>query len=294
MMSFAGPHLALPKPGTISRPIRISHCRTPSLSSTSSTAVSSTEDELCTDSTSICASPLDKDLSETNAESEIDIDLSTCEPKTPMPLMTPTTPTDRFTKLSVSMRRAKGDAFVHRRPNSIHAHRREGVIASERTPRLAGISGFPHGALRERGSRFEVKGGEVAAHLETKQFGDRAEGTPVSSLSTESRQPTTHEAVPIPKVELALTARCPHNKSYPSPRHQPYSFRQSVNSEHKEGTLARHVLRVDSLPPTLKNKLQGEPAQQWLLVGPDVAQHLHMGGSVLVRDYAGNVIGWMS
>jgi hypothetical protein len=53
-------------------------------------------------------------------------------------------------------------------------------------------------------------------------------------------------------------------------------------------------LSVDSLPRKLKSKLRGGNEQQWLLVGPDVARHLHLGGSVLVRDYAGNVVGWMS
>lgn len=50
---------------------------------------------------------------------------------------------------------------------------------------------------------------------------------------------------------------------------------------------------VESLPPTLKEKLEGEN-KQWLLVGPDIAGHLHMGGNVLVRDFAGNAVGWMT
>lgn len=52
-------------------------------------------------------------------------------------------------------------------------------------------------------------------------------------------------------------------------------------------------LNFESLPRTLKQKLEGDN-KQWLLVGPDIAQHLHMGGSVLVRDFAGNAVGWMT
>lgn len=175
-MSFAGPDLALTMPCVTSKPIRISHCRTPSLSSTSSTVVSSTEDELLTDSTTIGSSALDnaavltlKGASESDIDIDIDIDIdmSTCEPKTPLLVMNPTTPTDRFTKLSVSSRRAKGDAYLHRRHKSIHTQRREAVLAGERTPRSAGLKGFAHRMLRDVGARTENEGREVSLPFQT-------------------------------------------------------------------------------------------------------------------------------
>lgn len=80
--------------------------------------------------------------------------------------MTPTTPTDRFTKLSVSSRRAKGDAYLHRRLKSIHTHRREGVLAGERTPRSAGLVGFAHRVLSET-ARIEDEGRKVSLLFKT-------------------------------------------------------------------------------------------------------------------------------
>ncbi|KAJ9116644.1 hypothetical protein QFC20_000577 [Naganishia adeliensis] len=301
MMSFAGPDLALTMPCVTSKPIRISHCRTPSLSSTSSTVVSSTEDELLTESTTIGSSALDnaavltlKGASESDID--IDIDMSTCEPKTPLLVMTPTTPTDRFTKLSVSSRRAKGDAYLHRRHKSIHTQRREAVLAGERTPRSAGLKGFAHRMLRDEGARTENDGREAVNAFETKHAPAHVEQQCIDSSPAEPYTVITHEATPLRKVELALTSRRTSNKSPTSTRHQPYRFRQpTFASRHVERSGDRQpVIPVGSLPPALKSKLQGEKEQQWLLVGPDVARHLHMGGSVLVRDYAGNVVGWMS
>lgn len=105
--------------------------------------------------------------------------------------------------------------------------------------------------------------------------------------------PIPYEAAPLRKVELALTSQRTSNKSPTSTRHQPYRFRQAASAPKHNGD-RQPALPVGSLLPALKSKLQGGNEQQWLLVGPDVARHLHLGGSVLVRDYAGNVVGWMS
>lgn len=128
MMSFNGTHL-LPTPLPVFKPTRISHCRTPSLSSTSSTGVSSTEDEAQTDGQS-GSSPFSSNddasvIATSEPESEVETEMP-CELKTPLAhIMTPTTPTDRFTKLSVSSRLAKGEAFSHRRQRSVAGLRRE-------------------------------------------------------------------------------------------------------------------------------------------------------------------------
>lgn len=116
-------------------------------------------------------------------------------------------------------------------------------------------------------------------------------------LPIRSHSSVAHETLPIRTVALALAQRRAVSKSQPETRHQPYRFRQP--GHHKEGRnhgerKPSPVLAVDSLPPVVKSKLQGGNEKQWLLVGPDVARHLQMGGSVLVRDYVGNVVGWMS
>jgi hypothetical protein len=119
MMSFKGSPIALPTfPFDFSKSTRTHH-RTPSLSSTSSATISSTEDELPTDNEGASPPSGNKDVEiDTDAEDDDDIHYVDM-PKTPTAsAMTPTTPTDRFTRLSVCARRMKGDRFLPKRLRS--------------------------------------------------------------------------------------------------------------------------------------------------------------------------------
>jgi hypothetical protein len=112
-------HLHLPTfPFDFSKSTRTHH-RTPSLSSTSSATISSTEDELPTDNEGASPPSGNKDVEiDTDAEDDDDIHYVDM-PKTPTAsAMTPTTPTDRFTRLSVCARRMKGDRFLPKRLRS--------------------------------------------------------------------------------------------------------------------------------------------------------------------------------
>ncbi|GHJ84203.1 hypothetical protein NliqN6_0605 [Naganishia liquefaciens] len=244
------------------KPTRISHCRTPSLSSAISSGISSTEEEAQTDSLSeSCPARTTKIASivTSEPESEVHIEL-VYEPKTPLPrTMTPTTPTDHFTKLSVSSRRAKGESFVHRRHRSVVGARKD-----------TKTTGPMHGGSSRASKIDETNTSSSTDIILSNDF-----PPPTSSAHTLVDRPTK-------------------TSSAPEARHQPYCFKPCpVLNRHQSGTPAPR-LAAGSVPPAVKSKFQNDEGKQWLLVGPEIARHLQMGGSVLVRDYVGNAVGWMS
>ncbi|KAJ9105329.1 hypothetical protein QFC21_001697 [Naganishia friedmannii] len=313
MMSFNGTPVALPTlPFEFSKSTR-THYRTPSLSSTSSATISSTEDELPTDTEEASLVPGTKDV-EIGTEAEDDDDVHYVDmPKTPMAsIMTPTTPTDRFTRLSVFARRMKGDRFLPKRLRSSGDLRDDFHGLAGMSPRSVSAPVYdpPASPSPLPSSEPKMLTTDMSRELEVEPI-SHTKVTTVTAPSVAFDQSAKNDEHPtaIRKVTFGRILRYPNSKSGPDARHQPYASRQPSlcppsmlwPKEKKHNRVVskpdfsklKTKLSMESFPPSLKEKLEGEN-KQWLLVGPDIAQHLYMGGSVLVRDFAGNAVGWMT
>ncbi|KAJ9120853.1 hypothetical protein QFC22_002787 [Naganishia vaughanmartiniae] len=313
-MSFNGAPMTLATfPFEFAKSARTHH-RTPSLSSTSSATISSTEEELPTDNEATSASPGHK-VAEIGSGAEDAEDIHYVDmPKTPMAsAMTPTTPTDRFTMLSVCARRIKGDRFLPKRLRSSGTLRDDFHGLAGMSPRSVSAPVYDPPASPSPLSSVEPKmlATVAADELEPKSV-SHSDSTFDKAESVASRQSPKSDEHPaaIRKVSFGRILRYPNVKSRPNARHQPYTSRQpsrcppsmlwpsKKKKEDQAVSKSRSLklkpkLSMESLPPALKEKLDGED-KQWLLVGPGIARHLQMGGSVLVRDFAGNAVGWMT
>ncbi|KAJ9095743.1 hypothetical protein QFC19_007456 [Naganishia cerealis] len=314
MLSFNGSHVSVAtSPHTFSKSTRIHHYRTPSLSSTSSATVSSTEDELPTDTDGASPAIANSDV-ELGEEVEDDDDTNIVDvPKTPVTAMMPTTPTDRFTRLNVCARRMKGDRFLPKRLRSSGDLRDafHGVVAGI-SPRSAGAFAYhPPPSPSPLPSKHKEMPSTIAPPQQKDESESADDLIPVKAQGTTSNPGPNVDANPsaIRKVMFSHVLRHPNAKSRLEARHQPYVARQPSpcgpgllwRRREKEDRVdsktdpfkLKTKLSMESLPPALKGKL-GEENKQWLLVGPGIARHLQMGGNVLVRDFAGNAVGWMA